>query len=100
MKIMYVESDIDSEVNISSCSEQFGSDGVTVILEWTYVNRHVSYNVSVVPQLSVIFIESTSIQLIVPYNTLYNVGVHATLCQQVSAATFIGLNYSECYISA
>ena len=52
--------------------ELFGTDGVTVTLEWTQNN---SYNISVDPYLPVNSFGNKSIQLSVSYNTMYNVSV-------------------------
>ena len=59
----------DPEVNRT---EEFGTDGVTVTLKCALEN---SYNVTTTPYLPVIFSGSTSIQIKVQYNALYNVSV-------------------------
>ena len=46
-------------------------------LEWTEENFLYSYNVSVSPQLEVMFIGKVRVQLKVPYNSLYSVSVAA-----------------------
>ena len=51
-------------------TEEFGINKVIVTLQWT---NEGSYNVTVTPYLPFIFLDSTSVQLGVPYNTLYNV---------------------------
>ena len=61
-------------------SEKFESDGITVILEWTYYKNHnqpdlYSYNVSVSPVVAATSSERRSVQLMVSYNTLYNVSI-------------------------
>ena len=62
-------------------SEQFRADNVTIILEWSQDNYGtLSYHVSVTPQVDIRFTGSTSVQLTVSYNILYNVSVVATLC--------------------
>lgn len=71
----------------------FGSDGATVNLEWIQESG-VSYNVSVIPPVAVRATGSTSVQLTVGYNTLYNVSVIAkTHCDHTT--TVIGLIYGE-----
>ena len=58
----------------------FGTDDVTITLERA---NEGSSNVSVSPYLPFKILESTGIQLRVPYNTLYNVSVlRIDLCGQ------------------
>lgn len=65
-------------------------------LEWSSSDSQVSYNVTITPaELSVTYNGSTSIQLVVPYNTFYNVNVTPYLCKRVGTTTSIQLNYSE-----
>ena len=89
-----------AELEITILSEQFEKDGVIVTLEWTEENSLYSYNISVSPQLEVMFIERVSfrVQLSVPYNSFYNVSIAAVpLCRRNNVTTFIGpsLYYSE-----
>ena len=90
-------------MKIKANSEQFGTDAVTLVLEWTQENSSLSYsyNVSAAPdpQLATKFIGSTSVQLTVPYNTLFNVSVTASenLCGQIHVTTEITLLYSEVF---
>ena len=91
------------EVNIRANSEQFESDTVTLVLEWTQESSLLSYsyNVSAVPdpQPAITFIGNTSVQLTVPYNMLFNVSVTASesLCGQKHVTTEITLLYSELF---
>ena len=73
---------------------QFGSDAVTLVLEWTQENSY-SYNISAVPQVAMIYIGNTSIQLTVPYNMLFNVSITALLCGQNHVTTTVTLVYSK-----
>ena len=72
------------------------TDGVSITLEWT-PQVGVSYNVTVIPAIDVIFTErAMSVNLSLLYNTVYNVSVVATsLCGQLIRATFIELHYGE-----
>ena len=85
------------QVNVTANSVQFGTESVTVILDWTSEHPGASYNVSVVPQVPIMYTGNTRAQLNVLYNTLYDVSIVATLCAQSSirTATTIGLNYGE-----
>ena len=87
----------DPEVNISSISELFESNHVTVTLKWTSESsvQSVAYNVSVVPQGAVKFNGSTTAQLTLTYNTLYNVSILAAVQCGLNATTSIVLKYGE-----
>ena len=90
-------------MNIRANSEQFESNAVTLVLEWTQESSLLSYsyNVSAVPdlQLDITFIGSTSVQLTVPYNMLFNVSVTVSesLCGLNHVTTEITLLYSEVF---
>ena len=85
---------MDTVVPRASVSlKQMETDSVTVILEWVQENG-TSYNVSVVPQASIRFTRSTSIQLTVLYNVLYNVSIVASLCGQNTTGISV-LSYGE-----
>ena len=63
-------------------------------MEWTE-EEGVSYNITIFPMVPITFTESTSVQLIVSYNTEYNVNLEAvTVCQSV-APSRIQLFYGE-----
>ena len=92
-------------MNIRANSEQFESNAVTLVLEWTQPRESsllsYSYDVSAVPdlQLDITFIGSTSVQLTVPYNMLFNVSVTVSesLCGLNHVTTEITLLYSEVF---
>ena len=66
-----------------SISEGYRDDNVTVLVEWT--QEDVSYNITIVPMVPIIFIGSSSIQLIVSYNVEYNVSLEAVaVCQSIA----------------
>ena len=67
------------ETSISVRLEQFESDGVMTILEWTQENSLYSYYVTVTPDMELWINGSASInlKLKVPYNTSHNVSVVA-----------------------
>ena len=78
--------------------EQFKTDYVQLVLEWTAPssNRPTIYSVNVVPQVHVNFTERTSVQLNVPYNTQHNVSVVATLCYEENRRNNnFEINYGE-----
>jgi hypothetical protein len=58
----------------------FGNDNFTVTLEWSQFSSE-TYSVATVPESEhVSFTMITSVQLVLLYNTQYNVTVTATLC--------------------
>ena len=78
------------ELNVQS--EELRSDNVTVILESTVEN----YVINVEPQVTILYLGPTSVQLIISYNILYNVSAVATQCGQNSSHVhFIELQYGE-----
>ena len=59
---------------------RLGMDNFTVVLEWSQFSSE-TYTVATVPEPEHLsFIMSTSVQLVMLYNTQYNVAVTATLC--------------------
>ena len=60
-------------------SEQFGTNSIAVTLMWYHKNG-VSYSVSVDPEVAVNYSGRNRAQLIVSYDTKYNVSVIASLC--------------------
>ena len=82
------------------------SDRVVVVLEWTISNTlgryqhlllpNASISVVPIPEEEIMFIRSTSIQLSLHYNTLYNVSItQPSICEQLNQTAFIELNYSK-----
>ena len=59
----------------------YEADNILVTLEWAPVDG-VSYNVTIVPPVTIAFNASTIIQLTLHYNTQYNVSILAALCGQ------------------
>ena len=76
-------------------SEQFENETVIITLEWT-VQNGAFHGISVDPQdlVDSVYTGPTTIQLIVSYNTLYNVSAVATLCGQ-NSSHFLELHYGE-----
>ena len=76
-------------------SREFEADRVRVALEWTHING-VSYAIRVDPEVNVSYSWSRrkSAQLVVPYNSKYNISVTASLCGN-SRAVFIIINYGK-----
>ena len=65
-------------------SEEYRADNVAVIVEWTE-EEGASYNITIFPMVPIIFTGSTSVQLIISYNTEYNVSLEAVaVCQSVA----------------
>ena len=71
----------------------FGNNSVTVTLEWSQFSGE-TYTVATVPDpVSVSFTGSTSVQLVLLYNTEYNVTVTATLCGYSNSTNSSTLSY-------
>ena len=88
-----------NSLEIETVVLNFGVDNATVSLSWTQQESSlVSYNVSIVPQAAVIFVqgpESITIQLTVSYNTWYNVSIVGTLCGRKISSTTVELDYGK-----
>ena len=78
-------------------SEQFGLDNITVILEWHNEGGGVSYSASVTTEsLAVEMLTGhASIELVLLYNTQYNLSIVASLCGVNSTTSITELNYGE-----
>ena len=71
--------------------EDYSADNITVIVEWT--QEGVSYNITVVPMVSIRFTGNTSVQFEVLYDIEYNVSF-VTACRSI-AANYIQLFYGK-----
>ena len=91
-------------------SEQFSSDRVVVILEWTLSSSLSRYqqmlltniSINIIPKIKVEanFIGNMSFQLTLPYNTLYSVSLtQPGICGQPNQTIYIALKYSTHYAS-
>ena len=79
-----------------------------VLMEWTLsnLNRYellrppnVSVNVSPLTEVEIMFTGSMSIQLTLPYNTLYNVSItQPGICGQPNQTAFLELSYSKFFL--
>ena len=77
-----------------STYEEHNTDNITVLVEWIH-QTGVSYNITTVPMVPMMYSGSTSVQLIVSYNIEYNVSLKAaTVCQRVTIS-HIQLLYGE-----
>ena len=76
--------------------EQFGVDNVTVVLQWTEElnNSLVTYDVRVEPMAHIITSNGRA-NLILSYNTLYNVSVVADICGIMNETTSHVVNYGK-----
>ena len=76
---------------------KYGINDVTVLLTLT-PEKGVIYNVSTEPELTISIIAKSSAQLIVPYNTHYNVNIDSeaiNMCGQNSINTAFEIYYGE-----
>ena len=79
---------------MTSRIDELGNDDVTVILEWTPV-RGLTYNVTILPPVPARLIGSASAEITVAYNTLYNVSVVPSFCEELGTATLFNLNFGK-----
>ena len=79
-----------------SLDEQFGMDNVTVFLQWTEElnNSLVSYHVSIEPMAHV-NTDNSRANLVLLYNTPYNVSIVADVCNRINATTTLMRNYGN-----
>lgn len=80
-------------------TEEFGTQNVTVTLEWLDLGSSiVSYDVSIIPpSVSMTWLPgNASVEFTLLYNTPYYVNVAAILCEQTSIPTITRLSYGEC----
>ena len=75
--------------------EQFRNDTITIYIEWTVEENYDTINPNVSPQVTIDASNGTSAQLILSYNTLYNVSVTATLCGRSLSSSATELFYGE-----
>ena len=75
-------------------SIQFENESVVVTLEWT-VENGAFMGLSVVPMAESVNFGPSSRQLMLSYNTSYNVSAVASLCGQYYSTRSIELHYGE-----
>ena len=75
-------------------SEEYRANNISIIVEWTE-EEGVSYNITIIPMVPITFTESTSVELIVSYNTEYNVSLEAVAVCRSVAPSHIRLFYGE-----
>ena len=94
--ICFITADIAAPGSIViSKPEQFRNETITVYIKWTAEEDYDTINLNVSPQVPVNARNGTSAQLILSYNTLYNVNVTATLCGQSLSSSATELFYGE-----
>ena len=76
-------------------SEDYGVANVTVTVEWAQLEGAV-YIVKVLPSLAITR-STNSCQLIIPYNTEYNLSVEASAPCRLSTTALVELYYGEAY---
>ena len=94
-----------SRLNIQLKSEQFSSDRVMVVLEWTSSNllsqypqllQNIIVDVAADLEAKTMLVGRNGVRLILLYNMPYNVSIiQLAICDQLSQAAFIELNYSS-----
>ena len=80
-------------VEVTLTSVQFENETVVIALEWTVENGAFS-SLNVVPQAEAVNLGPSSGQLVLYYNTSYNISAVASLCGQYSSHS-LQLHYRE-----
>ena len=78
-------------------TEQYSVNNITITVEWIQQFGAVyMYDLSVLPPAPLEFIGSSSVQLVLEYNTLYNLSVVAVApCGGYTQTSFIALDYGK-----
>ena len=79
--------------------EGYSADNVNVTVKWTQ-QAGVVYYFRVLPLAPLMFNGSSSVQLVLEYNTEYNISVMAVGPCEVDATAAISLSYGEAYVGA
>ena len=79
---------------IISISEEYRANSVSVTIKWT-TEEGVQYNISVTPSVPISVIGNTIVQLLLFYNTEYNVSLEAAADCQSIALSNVQLFYGE-----
>ena len=90
LRVCLLNDTVTPNVNIS---EQFGTNNITITLEWDHKNG-VFYTVSVDPQVTVNYTGKSNAQIVVSYNTKYNISVVTSLCGR-NSTTFNIFNHGK-----
>ena len=82
---------------------EFGKNSVVISIDWIQNQNHgnnddiiITYSITAIPQVIAMFINATSAQVQVSYNTQHVIGITATLCGLSNATTIVTLHYGEC----
>ena len=81
---------------LRTTSEEYSADNIIVTVEWIQQVGAVYNSSSILPQAPLMFNGSSSVQLVLQYNTEYNLSVMAIIAPcGVNATGFVTLNYGE-----
>ena len=88
----------DTVIPHVNASKEFGTNNITVTLEWTHIKFNgVSYSISVDPMVAVSYTGRNHAKLVMMYDNEYNVSVVASLCG-TNRTTFITINQGKVII--
>ena len=79
---------------LSITSKAYGAANVNITVEWTGLVGTV-YNVEILPPVPITKSINNSYQLIIPYNTEYNLTVEVSAPCKPNNTAFINLHYGE-----
>ena len=92
MSIIFIIGSIVSP-NVRVSQEQFQQTNISVTIEWA-AEEGISYTINVNPNVTINVTERNYTELVVSYDTEYNVSVIASLCG-TNKTTFTTLHYGE-----
>ena len=84
---------IDTVTPHVNASKEFGTNTITVTLEWTRING-VFYIIDVDPMVAVNYTGRNTVKLVLMYDNKYNVSVIASLCE-TNRTTMITINQGK-----
>ena len=94
---IYYDHDNNRSIH-SNTSEEYEADYITVSVEWAQqVGTMYTVRVLPLPLVPIMATGSTSRQLTISYNTVYNLSVEATAPCRANATAFIRLHYGKVY---
>ena len=94
---MYVHAAVPKPNVTTNEVEQFGSEVVNILLEWTVQEeiRGLMYTISIIPQTNVQFNGMRTARLSLSYNVPYNVSIVALCGENTSPPLYIELQYGK-----
>ena len=87
----YTDTALQTVVQVKS--EEFQNENISIVLNWEQGDNEF-YNASIVPSVPILYSGSTSVELILQYNTHYSMSIVAFLCKY-STTNVVDLQYGK-----